>query len=172
MSPTSEKQPDQSLQQNLPTIEVPPLSNPSKILTQRTTTTAMQFSGPVPPPNLLMQYEQISPGLANRMVLMAERESSHRQQIEVKIVDSHCADQTAFHVEVKRGQVLATAITIFAIAAGAYTANQGHEIAGGILGAAGIGGIAINLILGRNARPANSGAEEEAPTEPPKRRKK
>lgn len=42
-----------------------------------TTTTA--FLGPIPPPELLAQYERTLPGLADRLVAIAERESDHRR---------------------------------------------------------------------------------------------
>ncbi len=132
----------------------------------------MEFSGPVPPPAFLEQYERISPGLASRMVSMAEAESVHRRQIESSVVESHCQDQRAFHSEVLRGQILATAITVVALVAGAYTAVSGHEWAGGVLGCAGIGGIAINLILGRNAKQESAPKPDAQPAAPKGRHRK
>ena len=55
----------------------------------------MEFSGPIPPPGFLEQYERINPGLASRMVAMAESEATHRRQMETKLVESHCEDQKA-----------------------------------------------------------------------------
>lgn len=39
---------------------------------------ARQFTGPLPPPEQLLQYEQISPGFADRIVTMAEKEQENR----------------------------------------------------------------------------------------------
>lgn len=36
------------------------------------------FSGPLPPPEFLEKYEAILPGLADRVVTMAENQSNHR----------------------------------------------------------------------------------------------
>lgn len=40
------------------------------------------FSGPLPPPDLLAEYEQVLPGLADRIVRMAEDEGAHRRFIQ------------------------------------------------------------------------------------------
>lgn len=49
---------------------------------------ASAFSGPIPPPNILKQYDDIVPGAADRILKMAEQQSAHRQRLEVKAVDS------------------------------------------------------------------------------------
>ena len=40
------------------------------------------FSGPLPPPDLLDAYERTMPGLADRIVKMAETEQGHRHRSE------------------------------------------------------------------------------------------
>jgi len=40
------------------------------------------FSGPLPPPDLLLEYDQVAPGLAERIVLMAEKEGDHRRTMQ------------------------------------------------------------------------------------------
>ena len=155
--------PDKVTTSNLETQQAISASPPDPKSTQITQRFAasMQFSGPIPPPGFLEQYERISPGLASRMVGMAESEAEHRRLIEARLVDSHCADQKAHHDEVTRGQVLATVITISALIAGSVTALHGYQIAGSILGASGIGGIAVTLILGRNARQESQNSSKE-----------
>ncbi len=39
------------------------------------------FEGPLPPPDLLKQYEQTLPGIAERIVRMAEEEQAHRHTL-------------------------------------------------------------------------------------------
>lgn len=48
-------------------------------------TEATTFSGPIPPPELLKQYDEIIPNGANRIITMAENQSAHRIELE-KIV--------------------------------------------------------------------------------------
>jgi len=46
------------------------------------------FSGPLPPPSVLSQYNQVVPGAAERIIAMAESQSEHRQQLENKVIES------------------------------------------------------------------------------------
>lgn len=47
-----------------------------------TVTTATAFIGPIPPPELLASYERTLPGLADRLVAVAENESEHRRALQ------------------------------------------------------------------------------------------
>lgn len=47
------------------------------------------YSGPIPPARELAKYESILPGAADRMLSMAERQSSHRQKLEEKMLDAN-----------------------------------------------------------------------------------
>src|SRR5262245_5556562 len=92
------------------------------------------FSGPLPPPELLGKYEAICPVSADRIISLAEREAEHRRSIEKAIVSAGVEQEKRDSAEARRGQVCALLITLAAIGTGAYTALQGHEIAGSILG--------------------------------------
>ena len=48
---------------------------------------AASFSGPLPPPDLLREYEAVLPGLATRIVDTAESEARHRQTVESSLLD-------------------------------------------------------------------------------------
>ncbi|MFT8910090.1 DUF2335 domain-containing protein [Leuconostoc pseudomesenteroides] len=45
-------------------------------------TLQQRYSGPLPPASELGRYESIEPGLANRIVEMAEKQAAHRQDME------------------------------------------------------------------------------------------
>lgn len=45
------------------------------------------FRGPVPSPKMLSEYEQIMPGLANRLVKLTEDEQQHRHKVTDKALD-------------------------------------------------------------------------------------
>lgn len=45
-----------------------------------------QISGPLPPPEMLRQYELIQSGLVNRIISMAEAEAAHRRTIETTAI--------------------------------------------------------------------------------------
>lgn len=51
-----------------------------------------EFSGPIPPPNIIKGYEDILPGAAERIISMAERQSAHRQEMERVMVNAEARD--------------------------------------------------------------------------------
>jgi uncharacterized membrane protein len=125
------------------------------------------FSGPIPPPNILRDYNQAVPGLGDRIVTMAEKEGDHRRYLEKtslegelrlnnKIVDYYAA-------EVHRGQTFAVAIGFFAILAGTVAALMGAQIAGGFIGAGGVIGLVAVFIHGRK-NPFSTDSDETSPT--------
>jgi uncharacterized membrane protein len=115
--------------------------------------TTSEFSGPVPPPNLLAGYENVCPGLANRIFKMAEVEADHRRKLETSVVDANIQHNCRNSSESRRGQIFALIITLAGLVAGCYTALQGHDVAGGILGVGGMGGIVTTFVLGRAKSP-------------------
>ncbi len=52
-------------------------ASPATLMTEFTA-----LSGPLPPPEMLAQYEEILPGAAERILSMAERQAEHRQKME------------------------------------------------------------------------------------------
>jgi uncharacterized membrane protein len=50
-------------------------------------TEATSFSGPIPPPELLKQYDEIIPNGANRILTMAESQSAHRIELEKIVIE-------------------------------------------------------------------------------------
>ena len=65
-------------------------------INQRKEFISAQFSGPIPPPGLLRQYNEIIPDAAERILAMAEEEANHQKYME----------KTALHLkaeEIKRG---------------------------------------------------------------------
>lgn len=53
----------------------------------------IEYSGPIPPPSLMAEYEKVLPGSADRIIAMAERQSEHRQSIEKTVVENHSTSQ-------------------------------------------------------------------------------
>ena len=49
---------------------------------------SQQFSGPIPPPDTLAQYENIVPGIAERIMTMAENEAASRIRNDDKMIDN------------------------------------------------------------------------------------
>ncbi len=49
-------------------------------------------SGPIPDPYTLQKYENISPGSADRIITMAEKQQNHRMGIEKTVIESKTRD--------------------------------------------------------------------------------
>lgn len=78
-----------------------------------------RFEGPLPQPQSFAQYETTLPGAAERILAMAERQAAHRQELELKVIDSNIAST-------KRGQFLAFVIALVGMAAAIYMIFMGQ----------------------------------------------
>ena len=91
---------------------------PSRIVKRRSSVSF--FRGPLPPAEELAKYNQIIPNGADRIMVMAEKEQSHRQNMESIVVNSVSSQN-------KRGQWFAYSVAILAIFLSAYLFNLGRD---------------------------------------------
>ncbi|WP_293813278.1 DUF2335 domain-containing protein [uncultured Bosea sp.] len=103
---------------------------------------AEQHSGPLPHPQTLGEYDQIMPGLAERIVAMAEGDLRHRQDMQRR---GFAAEAT----ERRIGQIGAMLITLTALLVSGWIATAGYPLTGGILGGATLIGVVSIFIGGR-----------------------
>ena len=98
---------------------------------------AREFSGPLPPPEMLERYAQISPDILDVLVEMAQKEQTLRE----KALDATIAENRREQGLTAKGLYLATTIIVLGIAAGCYCAFCGREWAAvaafGVAGAVG-----------------------------------
>lgn len=125
-----------------PTTSSPPQMNRVQIQQQ-------MFSGPIPPPEILAQYDKLQAGLAERIVRMAEIQGEHRREQESKALTAQIAQIERRDHEAKRGQIFAFIIAISAIALGAFASIMGATVTGSIIGGLGLGGIITTFVYGR-----------------------
>jgi len=104
------------------------------------------FHGPIPHPDILERYEHIVPGSADRLIRMAEEESSHRHRLETESLDAEIAarnrqldiaDQQARAVfkSDSLGQCLGACISLASIAGCVFLALYGQPwVAAGLVG--------------------------------------
>jgi uncharacterized membrane protein len=115
------------------------------------------FSGPIPPPTLLAHYDQITPGLASRIVAMAEAQSQHRQAIESQVIAG----------DVRRsylGLVFGLLIGLAGLITGGIVAVCDQPWAGVGLGGATLGTLVGAFIYGSQAK--RNEAANKAPARP------
>ena len=110
------------------------------------------FSGPLPPPTALAEYDKALPGLARRIVERWEREGDHRQSMERSIVRARITNQS-------RGQIIGAFLSAIVLAAGIAFVASGKSTAGlvallvplGIL----VGAFVYNEVRSRGLRNGN-----------------
>lgn len=112
---------------------------------------AMQTqSGPIPSPEILKKYNEIEPGLAQRIIAMAEAEAEHRRSIEAQVVAIQGRDQSAYRRSEFFGQVFGLLIGLAYAIGAVYAAVHGAQMAASIFGTAGVGGLVTAFIMGRH----------------------
>lgn len=103
------------------------------------------YSGPLPPPGLLKQYNEIIPDAAERILCVAEQQAKHRQALEKTVVvgDSKRAD---------RGLWAGLAVTLSLVAGAVFLVSTGHDGAGIAIAAVDVVGLASVFVYGTISR--------------------
>lgn len=99
------------------------------------------FAGPLPPPEMLAQYNQLIPNGADRLMKLLESETSHRQGL-----------QKTLAVLSGRGQWLGFFLCLFFGAIGWHLSLNGHDWVAGVLFGTTIIGLVVVFVLGRVPR--------------------
>lgn len=115
----------------------------SPVRTQKTSligqSTTVRFSGPLPHPDNLSQYEKILPGSADRIIKMAEKQSEHRIEIEKSVINSNVKKS-------EKGLLYGLIIGVSAITSATLISIFGKNLASYILSAVIGGGGLISLV--------------------------
>ncbi len=102
-------------------------------------------SGPIPDAETLSEYNNVIPDGANRIMIMAEKQSEHRIAMENKVISSQI-------IQSNLGQIFALIIGLFTIGVGAWCICSGYEFGGGFLGVGGVVGLVTAFIQGKNSQ--------------------
>lgn len=124
------------------------------------------YSGPLPPPELLARYDDVCSGGAERIFRQFEKQSEHRQAMERQVLNAEQDRQRADAATVRLGQVFAFLIVI-AFGAGAMVcillATTGAQAAAGAsLAGASLAGIVAAFIYGHRAQREARQGEDDA----------
>lgn len=93
-----------------------------------------QYQGPIPPPESLKKFDEIEPGLASRIVTMAEKNGDHLRDIQKQQV-AHDRQKTEQEVDiVKRGQLFAFILMVLFLILASVLIFTGKGIIGTIFG--------------------------------------
>ena len=85
--------------------------------------TASHYIGPLPPPEMLAEYDRVMPGLAQTIVRRFESQSEHRMRLESQTVKVDSWSQVG-------GTILGGAIGLSATLGGVWLAAHGRDLTG------------------------------------------
>jgi uncharacterized membrane protein len=108
-------------------------------------TQTQSFSGPIPSPDLLAQYNQIIPDAAERILSMAENEAKHAHSIEMLALTSHAKEK-------KRGQYFGVLVTALAFITAGVALVLGHPTAAATIGSTTVVGLATAFVVGKKTK--------------------
>lgn len=112
---------------------------------KQTHSVSTHHSGPIPSPETIMEYDNIIPNGAERIMLMAEKQSIHRQNMESDMIKSK-------NKQSERGQVFAFILSIILIGAGVASFMTGHDGVSGTIFGVTIVGLVTVFILGKTSQ--------------------
>jgi uncharacterized membrane protein len=103
------------------------------------------FMGPLPPPSILREYNEIIPGLAAKIVDQTDRQTTHRISMEAMVIRSDIYKSWA-------GLVCGLVVSLTCIGAGVACIFSGHDVAGTTIATGAVGGLVATFIYGTTAR--------------------
>lgn len=113
---------------------------------------ASRFSGPLPAPEILRQYELIVPDAAKTIIGWASAEGEHRRKIDNKLIDCDYALKS-------RAQWFGFIIAALAIIGGFVLILKGHAVSGMLLSGGALASI-VGAFLYSAFKSEKKGAEE------------
>jgi uncharacterized membrane protein len=120
------------------------------------------FSGPLPPPQVLLKYNEAVPGGAERIFAMAERQSHHRQDLEKTVIGRRTQYEG-------RAQILGFILAMTVAVGSMILVGMGKSIEGLVALGADLIAMAGVFIYGRKRQEGELAEKREAlvPSQPP-----
>jgi len=116
------------------------IQNNNKIISQQ-----YSFSGPIPSPQFLEQYDKVVPGAAKIIIDMAHSQAMHRQGLEKTVINSDVVNS-------RLGLIFGFLIGITGIIAGVVVVLAGQVIAGLIVSGGTIASLVGTFVYGSQGR--------------------
>ena len=106
---------------------------------------SVTFQGPIPPPELLKAYNEIVPDGANRIFVMAEKQSSHRIELESIVINGD-------NKRANWGLATGFTIGIVMIVLSFILVLYGHDVSGTVLGSIDLTALVGLFVYGRHVK--------------------
>ena len=137
----------------------PARNNPNQVSARVAVMT--EITGPIPPPQVLQQYNVIVPDAAERIIKMAEKQSDHRMILEKKVIGSNL-------VKSYLGMMSATLIAIYGLYISKEIAINGNPATAGIVAALDLGGLLSVAVYNIRAQRKERDKRAESSRTPPR----
>jgi uncharacterized membrane protein len=109
----------------------------------------MLYKGPIPPPAMLKQFDEISPGLALKIIENSFEQSRHRREIEKHVIEKNTESR-------KLGMFIGGGLGFTALVGAVITAVMGQPWVAGILVGAVTGGLVTSFFGSFNRQKAET----------------
>ncbi len=129
-------------------------------------TLGYMFRGPHPPPEMLKAYEDVLPGLADRMVRQGESQTAHRQLMEREFLTMERMDRQELRSQSRLGLWLGFVVVVLGFVVSVILTALGHPLAGGLAFLGDLGLLAGVFVYGSQLR-RERGGDEEVPVQEP-----
>jgi uncharacterized membrane protein len=159
------------LEEKVPSIRKVPELDRTRIVNMVVEKTAT-FSGPLPPPAMLKAYNDVEPGIAGRIVAMAESSLAHDQTIQSKILEAEVLASKADHTYRLTGMHSARLALFGMLLLVGWLAYVNQPWLAGLFGASSMAMIVWMFIRGQSEAVADKPAMPRIPDKPDKKTKK
>jgi len=136
---------DVAIEKILDELNIPQDSKDKIIHSFSTTIKSVQSSyvGPIPPPQMLNEYNSIITNGADRIISLTEKQMSHRQDLEI------IKENNKFKISI-RGQWFGFATSILFLGSSIYLAMNGHEGTASVLAGTTLAVVVSAFIAGKS----------------------
>jgi len=115
------------------------------------------WSGPLPPPQVLKDYNSIVPNAADRIIKMAEKQEDHRIAIESIVVDSNVRNE-------KFGVISGLVIGLSGLTCATICALYGHDWVAAVIGGSTLVSLVSVFVIGKSKREKELSKKAESGT--------
>jgi uncharacterized membrane protein len=116
-------------------------SSNKKIVSQQTQVQTFR-SGPLPPADELIRYNEATPDASDRIIRMSEQQQQHRFSLEKYVIENQLKESS-------RGQIFGFILALIGLLGSIFTIYSGKEIGGSILGGGSLTVLVSLFIMGK-----------------------
>ena len=121
-----------------------------RVITRQVSTS---FKGPLPPPEVLEQFDRVVPGSAERIIAMAEQQSQHRRALEQKVISSDILNS-------RLGLIFGFVLGLVGVGGGIYAIVIGQAGVGSFISLGALATLAGVFVYGSKQRKSEREARE------------